>query len=426
MADKKNRTRRQGPRSGLILACLAVTAAGLIAYNALTFRRDARIATGPPSAAQRALFIAMADRPDLALFFNNLTPSQRVQVAANLAHHQDPKVVELTAKLLDTFDDAARAQLTESLKALAKNDPETVSDQLKLGASFQRLAVFESLKASVPGSLPHIASRFASGDHRPNAIQLMVEIGQPAVPHLLKLLDDEDADTRRAAADALGKIQAPEAVPRLLELYEVSETDEQLDYLTALASIGDPSTESLMDAAIRDTRLPVSFRAQAAFGLGRIGTPRTVETLVSFTETLDRTFLDALIQGLRLAGEPGVLAQGLSPAVRLEVAAGVDGPAALRVVEQAIAQPGLATVRRAAELSTDRPELVPAMAARLRTLDPRRDGRTLDALMRSLSTTAQGRAELAEIADLPGFAPFAMRLGVHPNQRRTEDADPES
>lgn len=425
MAEAKKKMRRQGPRSGLILACLVVIAASLIAFNAFSFRRDARIATGPPTPAQRALFIAMADRPDLALFYKNLTSAQRVQVAANLAKHQDPKVVELAAKLLDTFDEAARARLTESLKVLAQADPETVSDQLKLGASFQRLAVFDSLKASVPASLPYIASRFATAEHRPNAVQLMVEIGRPAVPHLLKLLDDELADTRRAAADALGKIQAREAVPKLLALYAASEDDEQLDYLTALASIGDPSTESLMDAAIRDTRLPISFRAQAALGLGRIGTPRTIATLVSFTDTLDRTFLDSLIQGLRLAGEPAVLAPGLTPAVRLEVAAGVGGRAALTVVEQAIAQDDLATVRRAAELSSDRPELVPAMATRLRRLDPDRDGRTLDALMRSLSTTAEGRAELAAIARLPGFAPFAMRLGIRTDQARGEDAVPE-
>ena len=50
------------------------------------------------------------------------------------------------------------------------------------------------------------------------------------MPALLERLKDEDRDVRRSAADALGRIGSPEAVPALLErLWKLIATTERAD-----------------------------------------------------------------------------------------------------------------------------------------------------------------------------------------------------
>ena len=53
---------------------------------------------------------------------------------------------------------------------------------------------------------------------RQAAMQALAQIGRPAVPHLAHLLQSNDAELRQEAADALARINAPEAVEALRQM----------------------------------------------------------------------------------------------------------------------------------------------------------------------------------------------------------------
>ncbi|MDX2065882.1 MAG: hypothetical protein SFX74_09090, partial [Fimbriimonadaceae bacterium] len=243
----------------------------LAAYSSVTQIRDVGLATGATGPDQRAFFIAAADRPDIAVFFKGLKPQERLKMARQLGEYDDPKIAVVIAKLLGDFDVEARKVLTASLTRLARTQPAAVAEQLKEKGSFQQYGVSEALRSQGESVLPAVVTTLANGDARPNAVAYLVAAGPPAIPLLVPKLDDANKDVVLAAADALGKLRARAASPRLVALYRAALPDDRTSYLTALAGLGDPATEPIFQSIAQSDREPNPIRAQAALGLGRIG-----------------------------------------------------------------------------------------------------------------------------------------------------------
>ncbi len=372
-------------RSLLIISTLGIAFAS---YSVYTNNRDVRLATGPESEAQEAFFIDAAERPDVVVFVKNLTPVQRLEMSKNIGRYDDPRLAKLIGKALGTFDASARAALTKSLASLALQHPEAVAQELALKGSFQQLGVMEALQAAGPRALPLVAERLTNGDARPNAAAYLVSAGPAAIPPLMPMLEHEDKDVRVAAADALGKLRAREAVQPLERLYRESEEDEKVAYLTALSGIGDPATEPLMQAAVQDEAMPVAHRSQAALGLGRIATESAISTLWSLAKTDHHALRQNVITALQVAGDRALARSDRSMEERLDVARGVRSAAADALVRTALAKP--ATTERAATAAANREALVPDLLMTLNSLDVATDGDAADALVRSLASTPKG------------------------------------
>jgi HEAT repeat protein len=107
-------------------------------------------------------------------------------------------------------------------------------------------------------ALPHEAVRAA-----------VVELGTPAVPHLIQALGDRDRDVRKAACRALVKIGAP-AVPHLIQALGDGNEDVRAAACWALVKIGAPAVPHLIQA-LGDGNEDV--RAAACWALVKIGAP---------------------------------------------------------------------------------------------------------------------------------------------------------
>lgn len=418
MATKKGAKKGAGRAARTLRSLVYITALGvaLAVYNAVSLRRDVALAIGPKSKDQEQFFRDSAERPDIATFFKNLSPTQRLRMSKNIGRYSDPELAKLCGKCLGSFDPAARVALTDSLAVVSRAHPDATAALLTLPGSFQQLAISTALRSAGPTALPLVAKEFSEGDARPNAVAYLVAAGQSAVSSTIPYLSNADKDIRLAAADTLGKIRATQAVGLLTKMLQTTDEEERLAYLTALAGIGDPSSETLMTQTLKDESLPTQHRAQAALGLGVIGTTSSLTTLWSFAPTLDKSLRESAISALQVAGDPALRlrswGQGKlrSQDPLLQVAGGVRSTLADQIIRQAISSPE--TSRHAAEVSGNRPSLVDSLVRQAKLADAATQGDVIDSIFRALATTAEGRIKLKNMETstaTPALAALASR-----------------
>ena len=151
---------------------------------------------------------------------------------------------DLVRVMHDDLDTGVRYQATRTLAVFA--DPATTDDLLR-------------------------ALRTDDMWLRVMAIDALIRIGQPAADGLIEALRDENHAVRRAAAKALGKIGAADAVRGLDAALLDADADVRRFAAEALGRIGDAGMVDGLGAALRDEQRRV--REAAARALYHIGEP---------------------------------------------------------------------------------------------------------------------------------------------------------
>lgn len=396
-----------------ILVVLAVIAGVLLFVQRRRSAGEVELATGPANAAQKEFIEQSARRPDLALFYKDLTPTGRIRLAENLGRQGTASAAKMATTLLATFDETARSALTDALGTIAKKDPKLVAAELGRTGSFELQGLFEALNRAFPTSIPAAAEAIADPTRRANAIRFLVEgaqdpdrapawtaaVGSAVVP----MLEADDAGVRAAAAETLGKLRMGAAVEPLRQKLGAAEGEERTAILAALADIGDPRSEDLLMREVAGKPIP-SPRILA--GLGRMATDGALSELAGRWETADSEARAHVVAGLVLAGDRG-LTFVRDPALKLQIAAKLDSPEASRVIRRSLTERGLTD--EAIRASKNRPELADALwQAGMSAGDP-----TVPARFAALATTAKGRAVLTELKSdgaLGGLAQRALAL----------------
>lgn|GEM_PF-1013618 len=377
------------------LFVMIAVGAGLTLFNSITLRNDTATATGPESPAQQQFFADAADRPDIAVFFKNLSHEQRVAMAKNIGRYDNPKLPKLAAVLLQDFDADARKELVASLVRMGKTRTKEIADQMIQKGSFQQTGVAAALDSAGKSSWPYVAEMLKNGDARGFAAAYLTEKGSDTGELLLEKLGDKDKDTRLAAADALGKLAYRPAVRLLRSLYDgvqgdATKFDELIGYLSALSGTGDPSLEPLFTDLLNDVTKPIPTRATAAFGLGRIGTESAARVVWKYADADDRSLADNAVAALQRAGTVALATAPTSGTARFRVAAGIPGVAADRFLAEGI-QSGTDADPL---LAVDRPGLVPVLQKKLASMTGEGDGDRADAIIRALASTSAGEKSL--------------------------------
>jgi HEAT repeat protein len=138
-----------------------------------------------------------------------------------------------------------------------------------------------------------------------------------AVDGILPLLMAPEANTRRAAAEALGKIGDPRVVDTL-DATARTETDTttRVFALGALCRLGDPRGMDGLLAAMRDPAL----RQRAVWTLGQVNDPRAREALATVLEDEDTGIRNAAAMGLLRQGDR----RGALPCLALQRTASIS------------------------------------------------------------------------------------------------------
>jgi uncharacterized protein (TIGR02996 family) len=124
--------------------------------------------------------------------------------------------------------------------------------------------------AAVPndGNNWHTSSRQRTRLHAARGLGELGAAAAPAVPELLPLLSDADAEVRRAAAEALGKGRSPLAADGLRAALRDKDEKVRVRAAEALGLIGEASAAGELTAALRDASARV--RREAATALGKV------------------------------------------------------------------------------------------------------------------------------------------------------------
>lgn len=350
-----------------VLVSLALLAAVLLIFQRFAARSEVQLALGRPTSAQADFFEQASKRPDLELFFKGLLPEQRIRLARNLGEQETPGSVAAAVRLLATFDDQAREELSVALERIATKEPKLVAAELGRTSGFEQRGVFRALRFAGEPGIAAAADALADPAKRAEAIRFLAEgalirtsrdqpsseasgpeAGQPATPGdrerrlqewsaqvaraVLPYLRHEDADVRSAAAETLGKVRSREAVVPLLDQLKSAEEPERTTIVAALADIGDEAAEGALLAEIAQSPT-VSPRLMS--GLGRIGTPRALAALAALHGTGSADQKEAAIDSLALA-EDRALRVDLVPEVRIRVAGLVRSAEADRLLRAAL------------------------------------------------------------------------------------------
>ncbi len=223
-----------------------------------------------------------------------------------LLKDQEKQVQLRAVKALQTIGAKTPANLTETLAGLKDGDTNIRKNSI---------LVFDDPKAGfgpLPGVVPGIVdymkkeggARGPGGDVLSSPLFLQKGSQRESVPLLIAQVDDKDEGVRLGAVEALGKIGDKAAVPRLLTAIQKDTPQTRRVAIGAIALIADVSGEAALTEAVGNPEDNNEARAQAAIGLGKIGTPTAVATLVKTLSDDDLKLRSAAVTALTRAGRP--------------------------------------------------------------------------------------------------------------------------
>ena len=95
-----------------------------------------------------------------------------------------------------------------------------------------------------------------------DATDALVNLGEPALPGLIKALKDKEELVRKQAVIALGRIKSPEAIDPLIEMLQNKDWFTRLTAAAALEAIGDDRGREAIKPLLKDSDMVVKMRVE--------------------------------------------------------------------------------------------------------------------------------------------------------------------
>ncbi|MCW5891302.1 MAG: HEAT repeat domain-containing protein [bacterium] len=176
-------------------------------------------------------------------------------------------------------------------------------------------------KAAQQAKLDEAVRKFQDED-LPTRLEGVGELGiaddrAKAIGYLMQGLTDDEPSIRLKSIDTLGSMRAEEAIPSLVQLLFLRDTDATTKriVLVSLGKIGsDRATRPVLDFLARDNESPLA--GNAIFSLGEIGDPIAIPALeaIAARETATpqlRTLADASVRKIKERPAPEVIPPAL-------------------------------------------------------------------------------------------------------------------
>ncbi len=207
--------------------------------------------------------------------------SVRRAAAQALRKIGDPRAVEALATGLADDKLPGPGWQTEFVVALESfNDPRAI-EPLITALNHPQPKVRRAA-ASALGKLKNVSTMDAlivavkdpDPDVAREAGDALAKIGQPAVPHLLRILENERGYSQNIAAEALGIAGDPVAIPALIEALKEKDSYLQITVAKALARFNDPRVITPLIEALDESSTAAFFygvREEAEMSLIKMG-----------------------------------------------------------------------------------------------------------------------------------------------------------
>ena len=188
---------------------------------------------------------------------------------------------ELRALLENAASRLAASHTGELVRLIGSEDDVVVTESIRRAAALKTPAAVPALGRLLTVAAPEI---------RIAAVNALTEIGSPGALQVLeRAISDEDRDIRVAAVRALGMRSSKPALPRIetvVKSKEIREANltEKMAFFEAYGTLcgdqGIPLLDGLLHAkGFLAKKEDIEMRACAAMALGRIGSPRALDSL---------------------------------------------------------------------------------------------------------------------------------------------------
>ncbi len=185
----------------------------------------------------------------------------RREAVITLGEMGDERCVEPLAKALRDGDWQVREVAIEAMGQVGSPAVDTLLRLLR-DWDVRKYAILSLGKIRDERVLDPLMLQLRNDEFKDDAINALVELGEPAVPKLIAALKDRDENVRKSAVLALGRIKNDEAIDPLIQMLSDQDWFTRLTAAAALESIGDDRGREAIKPLLKDPDMVVKMRVE--------------------------------------------------------------------------------------------------------------------------------------------------------------------
>jgi HEAT repeat protein len=185
----------------------------------------------------------------------------RREAVITLGEMGDERCVAPLAKALRDGDWQVREVAVEAMGQVGSPAVETLLKLLR-DWEVRKCAILALGKIRDERVLDPLMLQLRNDEFKDDAINALVELGQPALARLITALRDKDENVRKSAVLALGRIKSGEAIAPLIEMLGDPDWFTRLTAAAALESIGDERGREAIKPLLKDPDMVVKMRVE--------------------------------------------------------------------------------------------------------------------------------------------------------------------
>jgi len=185
----------------------------------------------------------------------------RREAVITLGEMGDERCVEPLARALRDGDWQVREVAIEAMGHVGSPTVETLLKLLR-DWEVRKYAILALGKIRDERVLDPLMLQLRNDEFKDDAINALVELGEPSVPKLIAALKDKDENVRKSAVLGLGGIKNSEAINPLIEMLGDKDWFIRLTAAAALESIGDERGREAIKPLLKDPDVVVKMRVE--------------------------------------------------------------------------------------------------------------------------------------------------------------------
>ena len=205
----------------------------------------------------------------------------RREAAITLGEMGDERCVEPLCNALRDGDWQVREVAIEGLGQIGSPAVELLIKLLR-DWDVRKYAIAALGKIRDERVLDPLMLQLKNDEFKDDAVNALVELGEPALSRLIKALKDKDENVRKQAVLALGRIKHVEAISPLIDMLSDSDWFTRLTSAAALEAIGDDRGRDAIKLLMKDPDMVVRMRVERILAKWK-KQPATTETVKSKT-----------------------------------------------------------------------------------------------------------------------------------------------
>lgn len=185
----------------------------------------------------------------------------RREAVITLGEMGDERCVEPLARALRDGDWQVREVAIEAMGQVGSPAVETLLKLLR-DWEVRKYAIASLGKIRDERVLDPLVLQLRNDEFKDDAVDALVQLGEPSVGRLVGALRDKDENVRKCAVRALGRIKSGEAIDPLIGMLGDKDWYTRLTAAAALESIGDERGREAIKSLLKDPDMVVKMRVE--------------------------------------------------------------------------------------------------------------------------------------------------------------------